>query len=224
MPRINASAAAIAPAAIESPVVNAVSNSTESVTAIDCFEGSTAISAKAPQTALQKHVGFFDMDSDGSVSTSEIIEGIQQLGGTGVKVYILAPVVSFVIGTMTRGYPSFSTDLSNIKAGKHEGSSNVFDEDGNFDSGKFEELFEKFDTNKDGMLDGVELENFSTRNAKTFFGRIVVKANWNLLLKIAGEDREVNGETTRVLTKERLGEFYDGSLFYKLAGREVPVE
>ena len=224
MPRINSNAAVIAPASIESPVMNTNSCSAESVAAVDSFEGTSSEPAPASATALQKHLGFFDINRDGSVSVSESIEGLIQLGLSAGKVYVLAPVLNFIFGTMTRGYPSFSIDLSNIKAGKHEGSSDVFDEDGNFDSSKFDELFEKFDTNKDGVLDGVEIENFIGRNIKSMFGRVGVKVELPILLDIAGEEREVNGETTKVLTKERLLEFYDGSLFYKLAGREVPAE
>ena len=209
---------------IEAPLSKTESMNKEIATAVDAFEGTKALTAAPKKTALEKHLGFFDMNGDGSVSVSEVVDGVHQLGLSGPKVYLLAPVLNLVFGTMTRGYPSFSIDLSNIKAGKHEGSSDVFDQSGKFDPVKFEELFKKFDTNNDGMLDGTEIENFVARNAKTTFGRLAVKMELPLLMRIAGEDREVNGETTKVLTKERLSEFYDGSLFYKLAGRAMPKE
>ena len=42
-----------------------------------------------------------------------------------------------------------------------------------------------------------------------------------VLLKVAGEDKQVGDETVRVLTRERLQEFYDGTLFYDLAAENA---
>ena len=227
MPRINSIASpstSCVSGTHAAPLASASTVTHSNPVPVDSFEGTPAVevSESTGQTALQKHVAFFDMNGDGSISVSETIEGLIQLGRPAVRSYVLAPMLNLLMGTMTRGYPSFSIDISNIKAGKHEGSSDIFDQEGKFDPVKFDELFEKFDTNQDGYLDGVEIENFIGRNIKSALGRFGVKVELPVLLDVAGEEREVDGEMRKVLTKERLIEFYDGSLFYKLAGREIP--
>ena len=214
---------------LENNTPSPVNTSTPVVSeASDRFEISSetsSITAPSPKlTPLQKHLRFFDLDGDGSISVSENIEAFRQLGRSGLKQYILLPIFNFISGTLTRGYPSFSIDISNPTAGRHEGSSDIFDAEGNIDDSKFDALFARYDINNDGALDKSEIEAFISRNAKTFFGRLAVKFEFPILLEIAGEDQKVNGTTEKVLTKERLRAFYNGSLLYELAGRPVPKE
>ncbi len=227
MTTINSSRSAVVPESntpspvnTSAPVVLESSDSFES----SSEDSSTAV-ASPKLTPLQKHLQFFDLDGDGSISVSENIEALRQLAGySSLKHYILAPIINFIFGTITRGYPSFSIDISNIKAGKHEGSSDIFDAKGNIDDSKFDALFSQYDINNDAALDKAEIEAFVSRNAKTTFGKIAVKAEFPLLLRIAGEDQEVNGTTEKVLTKARLRKFYNGELLYEIAGRPVPSE
>ena len=208
------------PANTNEPVVPESSDRFES----SSEDSSTAV-ASPKLTPLQKHLQFFDLDGDGSISVSENIDSLRQLVGySSLKHYILAPIINLIFGTLTRGYPSFSIDISNIEAGKHEGSSDIFDAEGNIDNSNFDALFSQYDANNDGALDKSEIEAFVSRNAKTTLGKIAVKAEFPLLLRIAGEDQEVNGITEKVLTKARLRKFYNGDLFYEIAGRPLPLE
>ena len=226
MTSINSSLPAVVPESnITSPITPSAPVVLESS---DSFESSSEDSSTAvasPKlTPLQKHLQFFDLDGDGSISVSENIEAFRQLGRSGLKQYILLPILNFIFGTLTRGYPSFSLDISNIKAGKHEGSSDIFDAEGNIDDSKFDALFSQYDINNDGALDKSEIESFIARNAKTFFGRLAVKFEFPILLEVAGEDQEVNGTTEKVLTKARPRRFYNGDLFYEIAERRIPSE
>ena len=191
---------------------------------IDTFEttGLLPRSVKPKPTALQKHVGFFDINGNGNVSVSESAEALQSLGITGAQSWVGGFFVNLIIGSMTRGYPSTSIDLANIQKGKHEGDTGAFDVDGNFSSAKFDEFFNRYDEDGDGCLNRQEVENFVNRNPRSFVGKLFVKLELPVLLKIAGDDVTIDGETNRVLTKEKLEKFYGGSLFYELAGREVP--
>lgn len=226
MTTINSSLPAVVPESntpspvnTSAPVVLESSDSFES----SSEDSSTAV-ASPKLTPLQKHLQFFDLDGDGSISVSENIEAFRQLGRSGLKQYILLPIFNLISGTLTRGYPSFSIDITNPTSGKHEGSSDIFDAEGNIDDSKFDALFSQYDINSDGALDKTEIESFIARNAKTFFGRLAVKFEFPILLEVAGEDQEVNGTTEKVLTKARLRKFYNGDLLYEIAGRPVPSE
>ena len=199
-----------------------VSSASPASTPLDTYEGPRPSAGKHQTTALAKHVGFFDANGNGKITVGESRERLAELGVDGLKGYAGAAAVNFVIASMVAGYPALTIDLSRIQKSKHDSDSDVFDANGEFDPNKFEELFTRFDKNNDGALDGDEISDFLTRNRESFFGSALAQLELPILLKIAGEPMEVNGTETQVLTRERLAKFYDGSLFYELAGRPVP--
>ncbi|HEX9640988.1 MAG TPA: caleosin family protein, partial [Candidatus Krumholzibacteria bacterium] len=73
--------------------------------------------------------------------------------------------------------------------------------------------FASYDADGDGALDTVELKRMHAGSRTDLMGHLGSRAEFGLLLDLAGEDR--NGK--RVLTRERLLRFYNGSLFYQLA-------
>ena len=108
--------------------------------------------------------------------------------------------------------------IDNLLTGLND--TDVFDEKGNFSAPKFEELFKKYDLDSDGALSKEEFLNFRNRNKESTAGAIGSKGEFDLLVKVAGESKN----ETKVISKERMLDFYNGSLFYKLAGKEVPSE
>jgi len=205
-----------APTSTSAPTSDSVS------TPVDSYEGPRPQPGKHQTTALAKHVGFFDVNGNGKITVSESRERLGELGVDGLSGYAGAAAVNFVIASMVAGYPALTIDLSQIQKSKHDSDSDVFDKNGEFDEKKFNELFERFDKNGDNALDGDEISDFLTRNREGFFGSALAQLELPILLKIAGEPMQVDGEETQVLTRERLAKFYDGSLFYELAGRPVP--
>ncbi len=77
----------------------------------------------------------------------------------------------------------------------------------------FDRLFARYDEDEDGALDREDLARLFEGNRTDFLGHLGSMAEFGLFLSLAGEDR--NGR--KVLTRQRLEEFYNGSLFYKLA-------
>ncbi len=189
---------------------------------VDTYEGPSTSPGKFQTNALAKHVGFFDVNGNGKITVSESRERLGALGVDGIQGYAGAAAVNFVIASMVAGYPAFTIDLSQIQKSKHDSDSDIFDKDGYFDQAKFDELFERFDKNRDDALDGDEITDFLTRNKESIFGSTLARLELPILLRIAGEPMDVDGVETKVLTKERLAKFYDGSLFYELAGLPVP--
>lgn len=181
--------------------------------------------SKEARTPLQKHVAFFDQDNDGIVHVSETFKGLRDLGLSKSLSAFGAVFINGGLGSKTgEKFSNFTVNISKIAQAKHDSDTDVFDEKGNFSSTKFEELFDKYDLDKDGALSKEEFLNFRNRNKETTSGGIASKGEFDLLIKVAGTDAKVDNKATKTISKERMLEFYNGNLFYKLAGKEVPSE
>jgi peroxygenase len=165
------------------------------------------------RTALQKHVDFFDVDRDGRITLSDTYQGLRRLGLGAARAAAFAGVINAALGSLTSGAPSLTVDAERIHAGKHRSDTGVYDESGRFSLPRFRRLFARHDADGDGALDGEELARLCAANRTDLVGHLGSKAEFGLLLDIAGEDR--GGK--RVLTRGRLHRFYNGSLFYALA-------
>ena len=110
-------------------------------------------------------------------------------------------------------------DVEHIHSGRHGSDTGVYDRNGRFSRPRFRRLFDRFDVDRDDALDGEELGRLFAGNQTDLAGHLGSRAEFGLLLGLAGQDRKGK----RVLTRERLERFYNGSLFYQLA-REVAAE
>ena len=165
------------------------------------------------RTALQKHVDFFDTNHDGKITLSDTYRGLRRLGLGAARSAAFAGVINAALGSSTSGAASLTVDAERIHAGKHGSDTGVYDRSGRFSLASFRQLFTRFDADGDGALDGGELTRLLAGNRTDLVGHLGSKAEFGLLLDVAGEDS--NGR--KVLTRERLERFYDGSLFYELA-------
>jgi len=178
--------------------------------------------AKPQPTALEKHLGFFESkDADGKgqgyISYGSAAEGLQKLGVPGWKAWPGAVAVVGLLGVRMNGSP-FSIDIDAAPKGKHTGDTGIYDANGRFDQAKFDEMFAKYDANKDNALSDSEVETFLNSTRKDFFGKLATKLELPVLLKLFGEDKD--GE--KVVTREAMMKFYDGTLFYDRAGETAP--
>lgn len=169
------------------------------------------------RSALQKHVDFFDTNQDGKITLSETYCGLRRLGLGALRSAAFAGAIGAALGTSTSGVLSFTVDAERIHAGKHRSDTGVYDKAGRFSAAAFVRLCARHDSDRDGALDADELARLFAHNRRDLIGHLGSRAEFGLLLSLAGEDR--NG--TRVLTRERLQRFYDGSLFYQLAEETV---
>jgi peroxygenase len=165
------------------------------------------------RTALQKHVDFFDTNHDGKITLADTYRGLRRLGLGTVRSATFAGVINAALGSSTSGAPSLTVDAERIHAGKHPSDTGVYDEKGRFSLPRFRRLFARYDADGDGALDGEELTRLFAGNRSDLVGHLGSRAEFGLLLDLAGEDR--NGR--KVLTRARLERFYNGSLFYRLA-------
>lgn len=165
------------------------------------------------RTALQKHVEFFDTDYDGRITLLETYQGLRRLGLGAARSALFGGVINAALGPSTSRAPSLTIDARHIAAGRHGSDTGVYDEEGHFVRERFDRLFARYDGAEDGALDREDLARLFEGNRTDLLGHLGSMAEFGLLLSLAGEDR--NGR--KVLTRQRLLEFYDGSLFYKLA-------
>ncbi len=182
--------------------------------------------SKAPaRNALQRHADYFDGNKDGQVTVGEAYRGMRDLGLGRISAAFGAFAGNAFLGPAT-GAPwhhPLNIQTDNIVKGKHAGDTGSFDADGNFDQTKLSSMFALHDANKDGALSDSEISSMIAVNKKgSKLGSFLSKVEFGLLMKVAGEVRTADGKESRVLTRERMQSFYDGTLLYVLAGQSVP--
>lgn len=172
-------------------------------------------------TPLQKHVAFFDKDADGKLTLAETTQGLGELGVAKLLQTATALFINGGLGFRTNPShrPTLTVDIANIKAGKHPGDTGIFDKEGNFNPARFDELFAKYDADRSGSLSWQELEAMITDNARRDgAGKPGAIAEFKLLMRLAANGKTVeNGKEVPTISRERLLQFYNGTLFYRIA-------
>ena len=164
------------------------------------------------RTPLQRHVDFFDRNSDGLTTMSETYQGLRALGVGRFTSALGAAGINLGLAHKT-GSSWTTIHNDNIHLAKHDSDSDVYDVQGNLDKAKFQELFDRFDTNKDGGFNKSEIDSMLEIKAESKIGKIASGAEFGLLLKVAGQP---NAAGENALSKERMQPLYDGRLFYEL--------
>ena len=175
-------------------------------------------------TALQKHVAFFDKDGDGTITVSETELSLRQLGLGPVKARTSAFLIHAFLGPKTSGRFHLSVSVKNIALGKHGSDTGVFDANGDFVPAAFERIFTEFAAVPSDAMSGDEIQAMVAANSKLRPGDSTpAKKEFELLLLIAADrTKNVGGKPVPAISKERLREFYDGSLFYRIAKQPIP--
>jgi peroxygenase len=165
----------------------------------------------AKLSPLQKHVAFFDQNKDGTIEVKETQKGLNRLGVEGAKGWVAARAIHLGLGF---GNEDLKMSIKDIAQSKHEGDSGVFTAEGDVDKAKFNEMFAKYDTNNSGSMTSEEFANMRAERAKTLFGRIAGRGEFNLLVSVAADGMENGAES---ISRQRMEAFYDGTLFDQIA-------
>ncbi|MFT4976971.1 MAG: peroxygenase [Myxococcota bacterium] len=201
-------------------------------TAAAAFGFLTIGTAQASErTALQLHADFFDVDVDGFVEWTETYTRCRALGFSTVTSSGLASAINLALGSTTGG-STWTINLDNIEAGIHGSDTGIYDADGDFVPSAFEAIFSRYDADGDDAISDTEIDALYSGQFTDLTGSLASKAEFGLLFDIAGEEREVElpcswfcdtyTDTEVVLTRATMTAFYDGSLFYTVAGLPVP--
>ncbi|PCI40639.1 MAG: hypothetical protein COB53_00505 [Elusimicrobia bacterium] len=173
-------------------------------------------------TALQKHVSFFDRNGDGIITVSETRFRLRQLGFSWTK----SAFLSFVIHAgLAKSTSASWTDalllrlsVEKMHLGIHAADTGIYDEHGNFVPEAFKRLFADHAKTDPAFLTESEFQNMITANAKRrpgALGKFAAKQEFGLLLDIASDGKL--GEE-RTISRSRMEGFYDGTLLYTLVG------
>ncbi len=164
-------------------------------------------------TPLQKHVAFFDQDGDGDITVVETYEGLNDLGVPAVLSAGFAVAINAGLGSATSGtiLPTLTINVRNIQQGMHASDTGIYDNEGYFVQHNFDRLFSRWDKNGDNALSLTELgaRVIGERDLLDIIGFGASTAEFGLLWAVAQEGG--------VISKTRMQEFYDGSLFYDIA-------
>ncbi|XP_052188127.1 probable peroxygenase 4 [Diospyros lotus] len=168
------------------------------------------------QSALQKHVVFFDQNKDGVIYPWETFQGFRAIG-CGILLSSFAAVfINVGLSKKSRPgkFPSllFPIEIKNIEKSKHGSDSGVYDKQGRFVPSKFEEIFSKHAQTNAHALTSDELMKMlrANREPRDFGGWLASYTEWKILYVLC---KDKNG----LLQKETIRAVYDGSLFEQMA-------
>lgn len=178
------------------------------------------------QTALQKHVAFFDQNGDRSVTVAETEQGLRALGVvSALKARVVALGIVLGLGKSTSG-KALEISVDNIKAGKHGSDTGIYDKEGELDPAAFQRMFDRFDANRSNALSTSEIAAMIQANKTDTVGSLASKGEFRLLMSLAADtsepapatgDQAAAAKPEPAISRETLQAFYDGTLFYKLA-------
>jgi energy-coupling factor transporter ATP-binding protein EcfA2 len=162
------------------------------------------------------HVSFFDYDADGYISVTEDYRGLRELDIWPGPAWAFALAINGALGTPTMGYPSLTISIFGIDRGMHGSDTGIYDDAGNFVPQEFERLFDEWDKDGSDGLSAPELvaRTIDEADLGDIFGLTASSAEFGLLFVIAAEDGEIS--------RARMRGFYEGTLFYDLAGVPYP--
>jgi len=177
------------------------------------------------ETDLQKHVKYFDEDGDGKISFLESFRGHRKLGLGFGESLVFSGLSSLLLPFKTGDswLHWFNIDITNIHRAIHGSHTGIYDAQGNFDEAKFKEMFTLFDKNRDNMLSQEEMKAMLLFYKEDAITGAASSGEFNTLMKVAGEDREIDGKFTKVLSRETLRNFYTSN-FLKTKADELAVK
>ncbi|KAF9466921.1 Caleosin, partial [Collybia nuda] len=182
---------------------------------------SSGYKSGAENTALQKHVTFFDRDMDGIIWPLDTFVGFRSIGfgiflSTVAALIIHAGFSWVTFGTLLPD-PFFRLKVENMHRGKHGSDSESYNHLGEFNTQHFDYIFNLYSSEPHTHLtfqEGVRMLH-GNRNPYDPFGWFAAAFEWlaTYLMLWPADGR---------MKKEDIRSVYNGSIFYKLSGRKMP--
>ncbi len=170
---------------------------------------------EALSTELQRHVDFF---RDGNHITVESTRKKLMELGLSLAYAELNAEAGLMARTTSTGFLSTEVVEANVQHGRFrtDAETGVFDKNGRFSQAKFDELWVKYDTGLKGYLSETDINAMVKQiSAPNTVGRSSSALAFKLLVTVAGQP--IPGSKELMLTRQRLYEHYQGTLFPKLA-------
>jgi hypothetical protein len=185
----------------------------------------TGARAACPANPLEMHAAFFDVDGDGKVEYHETVSSVRTLGATAFEATRFAVILHTAVFFKNGGHSTAITVAGIARTGRHEGDSGIWDASGAYDQAAFDRFFGRFDADRSGALTKSEIETAMAANKRERGSNGAAAAGFELpvLVHLAGDRTENGGGSpVKAISRERLQAFYQGTLFYTLAGKALP--
>lgn len=189
----------------------------EEDTALLTGSDNTSHGLKNDAVQLQDHIGFWDPDNDGIIYPMDVYRGFRDLGFS-IAYSICSLFIPLLFSYITRpGQPHNTTRdlrfpicMKHIDKAIHSSDSSVFDSDGHFHKDKFDDMFDRVDTSKQGVLTTYQFirlwrSNCSRLDPGGWLYSFMEMLTTFLLIQRRG----------KIFKQDLLG-CYDGSIFFKI--------
>ena len=193
-----------------------VSSSTATTTIVVFF-----MEKRTGQTALQRHVGFFDRDNDGIITLTDTYMGFRRLTYNCLVSFLAAIVIHIAFSYITRlGFtwlpdPFFRLYIRYIHKTEHGSHTGVYDMDGEFDQHIFDKIMDRYSSGRRSgqrYFTGKALRNMIKGQRLSYdpFGSMAAIFEWGFIW-ILCFDPSIHG-----VWEEDIRAQYDGSGFWKI--------
>ncbi|CAI4220081.1 unnamed protein product [Parascedosporium putredinis] len=167
-------------------------------------------------TVLEQHIRYWDPKGDGKITPLNTYNGFRGLGFNILFSFLAMAIIHFAFSYPTRlaySYipdPFFRIYVHGIYKAKHGSSTGVYDSEGRFVGQVFNNMFSKWDNDKDGALGLKDLFEMmhANRDVMDPFGWCAAFLELGTTWLLIQKDGKVY--------KEDLRRVYDGSIFYKI--------
>lgn len=169
------------------------------------------------QAGVRAHLDkFFDTNNDRRITVGESFDGLRRLGLGRMAAAGAALAINVGLARNTGG-SLFTVELDGIHKAKHKGDSGIIDQNGHFVQAKFDEMFANYSKTVPDAMTEAELVQFRqdniARDDSGAFEKVAALGEFGLLFRFGAQ--EIDGQ--KVLTRDRMLEFYHGDLFHTLA-------
>jgi peroxygenase len=172
------------------------------------------------RSVMQQHVDFFDRSGTGIITVGDTYAGFRAIGFSLLYAVLAVIVIHPIISLQTNGSalpfdPQMRIWTKNIKHAKHGSDSGAFDAEGRFVPQKFEEVFSKWDLDRDDKLGHGDLLRMmrDLRATMDVLGWIAAFFEWSSVWLLC---RDKDG----LVGREDVRGVLDGTLFPKLAAKK----
>jgi len=184
------------------------------------------------QSALQRHVSFFDPEGTGKVRLGQTWGGLSRLGVGLFYRLLLTPIINGFLGYLTQRRISFVILIAKIADGKHPFDTGSFGDDGQIDESALSKVVALADGAGSFTAKEMRALILARGNRRPAMGKLAgTLGSWfsgkevRLLFCIAADTtKDDGGKRVPAITPRQLRRLYEGTLFHLLARRRRRLE
>jgi peroxygenase len=170
-------------------------------------------------SALERHAAYFDPGRTGRIPWNQTYRGLRDLGVGRAWSGVLSTIINLALGKRTGG-GWLTIRVANIRRGKHDSDTGIFDERGEFVPARFDALFESISKSEaPDRLTRKEFRDFmKAHGPQSAVGGFFSGAEAKVFFCVAADTTKLEGGAVVPAVRRRtLHTFYEGKLLPRLA-------